>query len=380
MALKVLIAPDKFKGTLPAATVAEAIARGWRRVRPGDRLELLPMSDGGDGFGEVLGRLLGAKAQAVRTVDAAHRAIIAEWWWEPRTATAIIESATAIGLAALPAGKFHPFDLDACGLGTVLRAADTAGVKRCLVGIGGSATNDGGFGLARALGWQFFNHRGGEIQRWTELASLARLESPKVPVSVGRLVVAVDVQNPLLGPSGCTRVFGPQKGLRAADFNSAERCLARLAAVAEKQFGGRFADEPGAGAAGGLGFGLRCFAGAKLEPGFAVFSRHAKLARRVKSAQLVLTGEGCVDEQTLMGKGTGRLADMCRDSGVACIVIAGEIATSAKPLAGRFSRAYALVPGLTSRKNALAEPAVWLAQAAAIAAKELAGWLKPPPD
>jgi glycerate kinase len=369
MALKVLIAPDKFKGTLPAPAVAEAIARGWRKVRPEDSLLFLPMSDGGEGFGEVLSRLLGAKVQMVQTVDAAHQPIIAQWWLERETRTAIIESATTIGLALLPAGKFHPFELDTFGLGAVLHAAANAGAKRCLLGIGGSATNDGGFGLARSLGWRFFNRRGKEIQRWTELAALARVESPKAPARFGELMVAVDVQNPLLGASGCTRVFGPQKGLRAGDFKMAEQCLARLAKVAEAQFGFKCAEEPGTGAAGGLGFGLRCFARAKLESGFEVFSRHADLVRRVKAAQLILTGEGRVDEQTFMGKGVGRLAGMCRDSGVPCIVFAGEISAAAQALE-IFRRAYALVPELTSHEHSLSDPAIWLAKAAGIAAAE----------
>lgn len=369
MALKVLIAPDKFKGTLPAPAVAEAIARGWSSVKPEDAVELLPMSDGGEGFGEMLGRLLGAEGQTVQTVDAAHRPIIAQWCWERGTRTAIIESATTIGLALLPAGKFHPFGLDTFGLGAVLQAAANAGANRCLLGIGGSATNDGGFGLARALGWRFFNRHGEEIQRWTELAALTRLAAPETPAGFGELVVAVDVQNPLLGPSGCTRIFGPQKGLRAEDFELAEQCLARLATVAEEQFGFKCAKEPGAGAAGGLGFGLRGFAGAKLESGFEVFSRHADLARRVKAAQLVLTSEGRVDEQTFMGKGVGALARMCRDFNVPCIAFAGEISRSMHS-SGLFRRAYALSPDLTSREYALAEPAIWLEKAAEAAAKE----------
>ncbi|HXR04592.1 MAG TPA: glycerate kinase [Verrucomicrobiae bacterium] len=369
MALKVLIAPDKFKGTLSAAAVAEAIARGWRHVRPEDRLELLPMSDGGEGFGEMMGRLLGAEVQTVRTVDAAHRPVTVEWWWERRTATAIIESATTIGLALLPAGRFHPFELDTFGLGAVLQAAANAGAKRCLLGVGGSATNDGGFGLARSLGWRFFNRRGEEIQRWMELAALARVEPPEAPARFGEVVVAVDVQNSLLGPSGCTRIFGPQKGLRTGDFRLAEQRLARLAKIAEKQCGFKCANECGTGAAGGLGFGLRCFARAKLESGFEVFSHHADLAVRVKVAQVVLTGEGRVDEQTFMGKGAGRLAEMCRDFAVPCIVFAGEISAPAQALE-LFRRAYALVPDLTSHENSLSAPAVWLAKAAGIAAAE----------
>jgi glycerate 2-kinase len=370
MALKVLIVPDKFKGTLPAPAVAETIARGWRKLKPVDALELLPMSDGGEGFGEVMGRLLGAEVQTVQTKDAARRPVTAEWWWERKSRTAVIESATTIGLALLPAGKFHPFELDTFGLGAVLHAAANAGAKRCLLGIGGSATNDGGFGLARSLGWRFFNPRDEEIQRWTELHALAHLKPPETRARFGELVVAVDVQNPLLGPAGCTHIFGPQKGLRTEDFELAERCLARLAAIAEKQFGSKYADERGAGAAGGLGFGMRCFAGARPESGFEVFSHHANLARRVKAAQLVLTGEGRVDEQTLMGKGVGALAKMCRDFDVPCIAFAGEISKSARS-AELFSGAYALSPEFTSRENALAEPTVWLEKAAEAAAKSL---------
>lgn len=368
MALKILIVPDKFKGTLSATAVAEAIARGWHKVRPVDSVELLPMSDGGEGFGEVMGRFFGAQVQTVQTVDAAHRPISAQWWWEPKTRTAIIESAAAIGLALLPPGEFHPFALDTFGLGALLKAAANAGARRCLAGIGGSATNDSGFGLARSLGWQFFNQQGEEIQRWMDLHTLVRVVSPERSMLFDELVVAVDVQNPLLGPFGCTRVYGPQKGLRAEEFKQADQALAQLAAVIEQQSGFKSADEPGAGAAGGLGFGMRCFAGAKLESGFKVFSHHANLAERIKSAQVVLTGEGRVDEQTLMGKGVGALAQMCRSLGVPCIVFAGQVSPTAQP-EKLFQRAYALTPGFGSRERALAEPAVCLEQAAETAAK-----------
>src|SRR6266850_5466908 len=263
--MKVLIAPDKFKGTLTAHQAAEAIARGWRSARPQDELELLPMSDGGDGFGEIVSQLLGAAPQTVKTIDAAHRPIEAIWWWHEPTRTAIVESALVIGLAMLPHGKYHPFELDTFGMGALLRAASNRGARRCLAGIGGSATNDAGFGLARALGWQFFNAREGTITRWTQLHRLSSLRPPEVIALFEELTVAVDVQNPLLGPTGCSRVYGPQKGLSEFDF--AERCLGQLARVLEQELHVRHADEPGAGAAGGLGFGLGSFAGARLERG-----------------------------------------------------------------------------------------------------------------
>lgn len=179
MSLTILIAPDKFKGTLTAHQAAEAIHSGWREVRPEDSFHLLPMSDGGDGFGQVLSVLLDGKAQTVKTVDAAHRPIVGQWWWEPTTRTAIVESAAIIGLAKLPAGRFHPFELDTLGLATVLQAAAEQGARRCVVGIGGSATNDGGFGLARGLGWRFLDRAGQEIEGWTGLAELDCIQAPR---------------------------------------------------------------------------------------------------------------------------------------------------------------------------------------------------------
>ncbi|HLX70451.1 MAG TPA: glycerate kinase, partial [Verrucomicrobiae bacterium] len=215
--MKILVIPDKFKGTLTASEAAEAIARGWRKVRPRDIVELLPMSDGGDGFGETVGSLLHARVRTIRTIDAAHRKCTAKWWWEPKSRTAIIESANVIGLAKLPPGKFHPFELDTFGLGALIRTAVDQGARRCIIGIGGSATNDGGFGLARACGWKFWDPDNAPIQQWIELHRLARISSPKHRRPFKELIVAVDVQNRLLGARGATRVYGPQKGLRPQD-------------------------------------------------------------------------------------------------------------------------------------------------------------------
>lgn len=367
MPLKILIAPDKFKGTLTAPQAAAAIARGWRSARPQDELELLPMSDGGDGFGEIISQLLGATPQTVKTVDAAHRPIEAAWWGHESAQTTIIESALVIGLAMLPRGKYHPFELDTYGLGAVLRAAAERGAKRCFVGVGGSATNDGGFGLARALGWQFFNTHEEEITRWSELHHLTMVRPAETPRLFDELVVAVDVQNPLLGPSGCSRVYGPQKGLR--EFEFAERCLGALAAVLEKQLHLAFATTPGAGAAGGLGFGLMSFLGAKMEPGIDIFARHARLVERVKSAQLVITGEGALDAQTLMGKGVGEIAKVCQKLGVPCLGFAGAVPEPEKAKK-KFKATYALTPDLTDKESALREPAVWLERLAAKVAGE----------
>jgi glycerate kinase len=367
MPLDVLIVPDKFKGTLTAQQAAEAIARGWRSARSADTLELLPMSDGGDGFGEVISQLIGAEARTVKTVDAAHRPLEAQWWWHPASHTAVVESAAVIGLAQLPPGKYHPFELDTFGVGAVFQAAQSAGARRCLVGIGGSATNDAGFGVARALGWHFSNAHEEEISRWTGLHRLSTIRPPAETRLFDELVVAVDVQNPLLGPAGCTRVYGPQKGLTEFDF--AERCLEQLSSLLKKELHLEFANLPGAGAAGGLGYGLCCFAGARLEPGFNLFARFAKLEERLKSAQLVITGEGALDAQTLMGKGVGQIAGLCQRLNIPCFGLAGVV-SDPQQAKQKFTSAYALTSEFTTKESALSEPALWLERLAAKAASD----------
>lgn len=367
MPLNVLIVPDKFKGTLTALQAAEAIARGWHAVRPQDHVDLLPMSDGGDGFGEIISRLLGAEPASVATVDAAHRPIEAAWGWQAQTQVAVIESARVVGLAMLPPRQFHPYDLDTYGLGAVLHAAAAAGAQRCLVGIGGSATNDGGYGLARALGWQFLTGTNTAIARWTDLGELATVVPPANPIRFEDLTVAVDVQNPLLGPVGCSRVYGPQKGL--VEFEVADRALGRLAAVMADYSHVDHAVHPGAGAAGGLGFGLLAFAGARLEQGIDIFKRYAKLEDRIRAAQVVVTGEGAIDAQTLMGKGVGEIAALCQTAGVPCLGMAGIVLERERALQ-RFRATYALTPDLTDQESALREPALWLERIAARAAHD----------
>jgi glycerate kinase len=368
MPLNVLIIPDKFKGTLNAPSVAEAIGKGWRQIRKEDDLEFLPMSDGGDGFGIILSHVLGAEEQRIKTADAAHRPIETVWWWHGPSRTAIIESAQVIGLAQLPAGKYHPFELDTRGLGEVLMAAHAKGAKRCVLGIGGSATNDGGFGMACALGWQFFDTHDEKITRWTELHALAQVRPPDQTKLIEELVVAVDVQNPLLGVKGCTRVYGPQKGLKPADFEFAEQNLRQMAEILEKELHLSCANVPGSGAAGGLGFGLQCFAGARLEPGFQLYAEYAELEGRLAKADLVITGEGALDEQTLMGKGVGELAQLCKRRDLSCIGLAGVVTN---PVEARqlFTLVLGLTPDFTTRENAMKQTAVYLEQLAAQAAR-----------
>jgi len=341
MPLRILIAPDKFKGTLTAREAAEAIAKGWRKARPEDQVALLPISDGGDGFGAVMSEQLNAQTQRTKTVNAAHRPCAAMWWWDAKTKTAIVESARVVGLAMLPARKFHPFQLDTFGLGAVLRAAARKGARQIIVGIGGSATNDGGFGLARALGWRFLDAQGADLERWTDLHALAAICAPRQR-KLPEIIVAVDVQNKLLGLRGATRIYGPQKGIRPEDFAPAEACLRQLALVVKRRNGRDLARDEGTGAAGGLGFGLKAFANARLAPGFDLFARRAGLLQRVRKADLVITGEGAIDDSTVMGKGVGELARVCRKLEIPCVGLAGR-ATRTRDVRKTFQ----IVEGLT---------------------------------
>lgn len=345
------------------------MARGWKRARPGDAIELVPMTDGGDGFGDTFAEILGAEPRIVATQDAAHRPCRSRWWFAPNNQTAIIESAKVVGLAMLPPGRFHPFELDTFGLGRVLEAAAEAGARRCVVGLGGSATNDGGFGLARALGWEFLDRAGRPIESWISLAALRCLCRPRRRLAFCELLVAVDVANPLLGGRGATRVYGPQKGLRHVDFKPADRALRRLAEVVRQELGGRYPALPGAGAAGGLGFGLAAFLGGRLVPGYELFARQTALERRLRAVDLVITGEGALDDSTLMGKGVGQIARECRRLRIPCVAIAGSVVPSRR-LSNAFTYVRALT-GSTDANDAKARAAFWLEQLANATAR---GW------
>jgi len=362
MARRILIVPDKFKGSLSALEAAGAIARGWAADCPGDTLALLPMSDGGDGFGSVMASALGLVERVFEGIDAVGQARQAAWWLDAESGQAVVETAQSNGLALLPRGRFHPFDLDTRGVGQLLLAAGQAGAAQCLAGIGGSATNDGGFGMARALGWVFRDESGKEIERWTELDGLAAIEPP-TERAWPSVTVASDVQNPLLGVDGATRVYGPQKGMRPEDFAKADACLGRLAKVAAETLCSDFSVTPGAGAAGGLGFGMMAFAGAAIESGFEVFAKATGLETKIRGADFVVTAEGAIDEQTLMGKGTGQVAALCRRLGKPCIGLAGQLAlgqAEGDPEERLFWRLAAMVPDLATEPEAMANAATHL--------------------
>jgi glycerate kinase len=368
--MKVLIVPDKFKGTLTAHQAAEAIAQGWKNVRPSDDLELLPMTDGGDGFGEILGHLLNAKRQHYRTLNAAHEPIDGEWWWSESRQTAIVESARIIGLAMLPPGKFHPFQLDTRGLGQLLRHIAAEHTKTSLlIGIGGSATNDAGFGMALGLGYRFRDGISLGIEHWPQMDRLLNIDLPLKDSDFLHVTIACDVQNPLLGPEGASRIYGPQKGLRPEDFPVADRCFERLTEIVKRDLNRDYAGEPGTGAAGGLGYGVRAFLNGEFKPGFEIFAEAAQLREKIARADLVITGEGAIDPQTEMGKGTGAVAKLTRGAGKRCIALAGHV--SPKLTANNFEFALGITPFLTNKEDAFRDPQIWLAKVGEHAARKL---------
>jgi glycerate kinase len=368
--LRILVAPDKFKGTLTAKAAARAIRDGWRTARPYDKIEMFPISDGGDGFGSLISENIRAVTNHTKTVDSAHQPSIAKWWYVPRRKLAIIESAAVIGLAKLPPSKFHPFGLDTFGLGAVLRAAKSAGAKKCVIGIGGSATNDGGFGVARSLGWQFLDERGERVVQWPDLSRLSHVESPEEPLCFEDLVVAVDVQNPLLGRNGATRIYGPQKGLLDADLVTAEAALKGLARCVQMQRGADFSNLPGGGAAGGLGFGFAVFVNARLVPGFRLFAGITGLESRLSNLDVIVTGEGKLDQSSFMGKGSGEIARLAKRHRLPCICIAGVVESHLN-MSPFFQRVLGLTE-LFPKTKTCGEPSVCLKHATALVAAEYA--------
>jgi glycerate kinase len=373
VALRVVIIPDKFKGTLTAPEAAAAIEKGWRQERPKDRLELIPMSDGGDGFGETLSLQGNGERRRVKTINAAGESIWTPWWWIPKSQTAVIETAQVVGLAQLPKGKYHPFELDSFGLGTLVSKVLAVRPKTLLIGLGGSATNDGGMGMARALGWRFVGRDGKDIESWIQLMELRSIEAPRKQLPLPEVIVAVDVQNRLLGTKGASRVYGPQKGLVEDDMHQSEACLRELSKCFFKATQRNEAIRPGSGAAGGLGFGCFAFLNGKPESGFDVFATRARLDQRLGRADLVITGEGSIDRSSLMGKGVGRVAEWCLEHQTPCIGLGGVVDPFSS-VRQAFKTVYSILDSLDPRVDeslAMTQPGRCLTQLAARASGEL---------
>lgn len=314
--VRVLLAPDSFGGTLTAAEAAEALARGWRVARPDDDLVLQPLSDGGPGF---LDALPGTRVTAL-VEDPLARPTLATYLLDGTTA--YVEAAQAAGLHLLEPEERDPGVTTSYGVGQLVAAAVEAGATRVVVGLGGTATNDGGAGLLAALGLGREDAQGGRLEPGgLALARAARLVG--VPTEV-ELVAATDVDNPLLGPHGATAVFGPQKGASPEQVAHLEAALAHWADVVEAHLGVRVRDAPGAGAAGGLGFALLAL-GATRVSGLDVVARAVGLDELVAGTDLVVTGEGRLDGQSTRGKVVAGVARLAQEHAVPCVAVAGEV-------------------------------------------------------
>jgi glycerate kinase len=369
--MRILIAPDKFKGSLSAPAAAEAIARGLRAVWPDAQLDLAPIADGGEGFAESLAVALGAEWVKVASEDAIGRPIEARYAWLPGERLAILEMSEASGLHRIAQDERAPLRADTFGTGVLIAHAVARGAKRILVGLGGSATTDGGTGMARALGFRFLDREGRDFSVTPgTLPSLARIERPP-DFCPPEIFAACDVQNPLLGERGAGRVYGPQKGADADAVDFLDRALTRLADVCATSLGCDHRNVPGAGAAGGLGFGLLTFCNATIRPGFDMIAETLHLEARIAAADLVITGEGRIDDQTLDGKGPAGVAALARKAGRRVIAFGGSITAAAED-SGVFDALIPIADRPLTIAEAMREAAVLLERASVRAAR-LAG-------
>ena len=338
--MRILIAPDKFKGALNAREVAESVAAGLREVLPDAEMDVAPMADGGEGTAEAICDALGGSWLKCKAHDPLGREIEAHYAWIDQGKLAVMEMSEAAGMKRLRPNEFDVDLATTFGVGEMILDAAERGAQQIIIGLGGSATNDGGFGMARALGFHFYASislaeylltrlrrkppRGPElIGSVAELRTLERIKKPE-NISLPKIVAAVDVRNPLLSENGATRVFGPQKGATPNQIGELERALTRLADVVAEQFGFDYRDKPGAGAAGGIGFGLMSFCGATIRPGFDVVAESIGLEAKMKDVDLVITGEGSLDRQTLEGKTPAGVARLARKLGKRVFAIVGR--------------------------------------------------------
>ena len=316
--MRVLVAPDSYKGTLTSVEVARALADGWLRVRPGDDVRLAPLADGGEGTLAAVEAAGGWVRRAADVRDPLGRVIRAPWLLSADGTGAVIEMAAASGLSLVAPHERDPHGASTAGTGDLLLAATDAGVREIVLGIGGSATTDGGAGMLRVLG-----------ARVTDDLAAVDLAGLDPRLATLHVRVACDVTNPLLGQSGAAAIYGPQKGASPADVAVLDARLARFADALEGATGRHERDTPGAGAAGGLGFGLLCladrFASLALVPGIDLVMAAAGFDEALATADLVLTGEGRIDAQTAFGKTALGVARRAHAAGVPCIAVGGGV-------------------------------------------------------
>jgi glycerate kinase len=365
--VKVLVAPDKFKGSLTAAEVASAVAAGLADVHPAAEVRCLPVADGGDG---TVAAAVAAGFRRVRVPARGPAGAPLTASYAVRGDTAVVELAEASGLHRLP-GPPEPLTATSAGTGDVLAAAVAAGCRRIVLGVGGSAGTDGGAGMLTALGARLLDGAGRELPRGgAALSRLASLDLSGLDVSGVDIELASDVDNPLYGPRGAAFVYGPQKGASPGDVETLDAALRHWASIA----GPEFASRPGAGAAGGVGFAAMAVLGARMRPGIELLLDLLGFDAASGAASLVVTGEGSLDAQTLSGKAPAGVARAAAARGIPCVAVSGRCLLSAPDLAAAgISAAYALTDLEPDPARCLAEAAPLLRRLAhRVAADHLA--------
>lgn len=330
--LRVVAAPDKFRGSLTAAEAARAIEKGVLAAEPSARVDQVPMADGGEGTVDALVAASHGSFHSAEVTGPLGEPVRATFGLLGDGRTAVIEMAAASGLALVSADRRDPTRTTTRGTGELLLAAIEAGATRVILGIGGSATNDGGAGFAQALGFRLLDRDGRAIPPGGgSLAALERIDAGRRDPRLDGVTidVACDVDNPLCGPRGASAVYGPQKGADAATVPILDRNLRHLAGIVERDLRTSVLEMPGAGAAGGLGAGLVAFAGGRLQPGIALVMRAVGLPERLGRADLCITGEGAIDASSAFGKTIVGVSRLAREAGCPTIALAGSIGAKA---------------------------------------------------
>ena len=373
--MKVVCAPDSYKEALSAVDAAAALARGVRGVLPSADVVELPVADGGEGTTETLMAALGGQLIAVDITDALGRPRTAELGWVASERLAVVDVAQGAGLHHIELQLRDPYRSCSSGVGHLVSAALDLDPRRVVIGLGGSATNDGGAGMISALGGRLLDSNRTPVTPTPEgMNNVASLDLSELdPRLAGvEVILASDVTNPLLGPDGATAVFGPQKGVTPARVPVIETVLAGWADVLETATGREVRDLPGAGAAGGLGAAFLALTGATLRPGLEVVAEAVGLEEAVRDADLVLTGEGRIDGQTRFGKTPWGVAEIARRHGVPVVMLGGEVRPEGRALID--DTIVAVEPihtGYTDLDEALANTGADLEQAAASAVERI---------
>lgn len=339
--MRVVLAPQEFKGSLTATEAAAAMAQGVRAALPDAEIDSAPLADGGPGTVQAVVTAAKGRHSYARVDGPLGAPTDAIWGRIDGGRTAVIEMAAASGLLLLTPDRRDPRRAGTYGTGELIRAALDAGVRRILIGVGGSASNDGGAGMAAALGVRFLDEHGQPLPPGgAALARLARIDVTDLdPRLTGVEVIGLtDVRNPLLGPQGASAVYGPQKGADPVAVAELERALTNYADIVARDVGVEIASVPAGGAAGGLAAGLIAFAGARLEPGVVRVAEAVRLRERLTGAGLVITAEGRLDRQSLFGKTVAGVAALAREAAAPCLAVAGTVTDEA---------AVRAIPGLT---------------------------------